>query len=290
MLPEQIKKHDFVEKVRTWSDNAAHNETVDWQHQLRILSEVGDLITPELSLEELITVIYSSVNQLMDAYQFSVGIFDDEEMTITFKGIIEDGKRIPDLVVDASTPNRLAPLCVLQDIDIFINDMETDYKKYVKEIPSAYVGVSPQAALYIPLKMKDKVTALITVRTIHKNVYQPHHVYILKTVGHFVTRYIALANEIAKPFVKTEAARKKWKWSAEDNLSPASKRLLSTLTPREKEVLFFMTSGLANKSIAEKLFLSAATVKTHTLNIYNKMDVSNRTSAIMKAIELEWFN
>ena len=290
MIPGQSKKHDFVEKVRTWSDDAAHNEAIDWQHQLRILSEVGDLITPELSLEELIAVIYSSVNQLMDAYQFSVGIFDDEEMTITFKGIIEDGKRIPDLVVDASIPNRLAPFCVLQDVDIFINDMEKDYKKYINEIPRAYVGVSPQAALYIPLKMKDKVTALITVRTIHKNVYQPHHVYILKTVGHFVTRYIALANEIAKPFVKTEAAKKKWKWNAEEKLSPASKRLLSALTPREKTVLFFMISGLANKSIAGQLFLSPATVKTHTLNIYSKMDVGNRTSAIMKAIELDWFS
>jgi len=283
-------KGDFIEKVRTWSENAAQETTVDWQDQLRVLSEVGDLITPDLSLEELIAVIYSSVNQLMDAYQFSVGIFNEDEMTITFKGIIEDGKRLPDLVVDASTPNRFAPLCVLQDVEIFINDMETEYKKYVKEVPMAYVGVSPQAALYIPLKMKDKVTALITVRTIHKNVYQPHHVYILKTVGHFVTRYIALANETGKPYVKTEAAQKKWKWNSADKLTLTSKKLLSSLTPREKDVLFFMISGLSNKQIAEKLFVSAATVKTHTLNIYNKMNVSNRTSAIMKAIELNWFN
>lgn len=290
MPQQQTLKHDFVEKVKIWSDNAATNNVVDWQDQLKVLSQVGDLITPELSLEELISVVYSSVNQLMDAYQFSVGIFDEDEMTITFKGIIENGERIPDLVVDASTPNRLAPLCVLHDVDIFINDMEKEYKKYVKEIPKAYVGVSPQAALYIPLKMKDKVTALITVRTIHKNVYQPHHVYILKTVGHFVTRYIALANEIAKPYVKTEAAQKKWKWNAAENLTPSSKKLLSALTTREKDVLFLMMSGLSNKSIAEKLFVSAGTVKTHTLNIYNKMDVSNRTSAIMKAIELNWFN
>ena len=290
MPQQQVLKNDFVEKVRSWSDNAASNKVVDWQDQLRVLSEVGDLITPELSLEELIAIIYSSVNQLMDAYQFSVGIFDDEEMTITFKGIIEDGKRLPDLVVDAATPNRLAPLCVLQDVDIFINDMENDYKKYVNEIPKAYVGVCPQAALYIPLKMKDKVTALITVRTIHKNVYQPHHVYILKTVGHFVTRYIALANELAKPFIQTEAAQKKWKWNSTEKLTLASKKLLSALTVREREVLFFMISGLSNKSIADQLFVSPGTVKTHTLNIYNKMDVSNRTSAIMKAIELNWFN
>jgi DNA-binding CsgD family transcriptional regulator len=281
-------KHDFIEQVRSWSDNAANNKAVDWQDQLRVLSEVGDLITPELSLEELISVIYSSVNQLMDAYQFSVGIFDEDEMTITFKGVIEDGKRLPNLVVDASTPDRLAPLCVLQDVEIFINDMEKDYKQYVREIPKAYIGASPQAALYIPLKMKDKITALITVRTIHKNVYQSHHVYILKTVGHFVTRFLALANEISKPYVKSEAAQKKWKWNQLEQLSPNSRKLLATLSPREKDVLMFMISGLSNKGIAEILFLSPATVKTHTLNIYNKMNVSNRTSAIMKAVELNW--
>src|SRR6186997_371820 len=103
MTAPKTLKHDFIEQVRSWSDNAANNKAVDWQDQLRVLSEVGDLITPELSLEELISVIYSSVNQLMDAYQFSVGIFDEDEMTITFKGVIEDGKRLPNLVVDAST-------------------------------------------------------------------------------------------------------------------------------------------------------------------------------------------
>jgi LuxR family maltose regulon positive regulatory protein len=61
------------------------------------------------------------------------------------------------------------------------------------------------------------------------------------------------------------------------------------LTEREKEVLFLLVSGLSNKAMGEKLFVSPATIKTHTLNIYKKMDVSNRTSAIMKAIELNWF-
>ena len=43
------------------------------------------------------------------------------------------------------------------------------------------------------------------------------------------------------------------------------------------------------KAIAEKLFVSPGTIKTHTLSIYQKMEVSNRTSASLKAIELNWF-
>jgi DNA-binding CsgD family transcriptional regulator len=282
-------KHRFVEKVKLWSDNAAAEASPDWESQLRMLSEIGELITPNLSLEEVIAAIYASVNQLMDAYQFSVGLFDEKEMTITFKGIIENCERIPDLVVDAALPDRLAPWCVLHNEEIFINDMEADYKKYVTTIPKAYVGTPPKAALYVPLRMQDKVVGLITVRTIHKNVYQKHHVYILKTLGNFVIRSLALAEEAGKPSMKTEWAQKAWKWRAPEQLSLSSKKLLAALTDREKEVLFMMISGLPNKLIAEKLFVSASTIKTHTLNIYGKMDVSNRTSALMKAIELSWF-
>ena len=279
----------FIEKVKTWSDNAAKNDVGDWGDQLRMLSEIGDLITPELSLEELIATIYTSINQLMDAYQFSVGLFDEKEMTITFKGIIENGERIPDIIVDASLPDRLAPWCVLNNAEIFINDIDQDYRNYVKEIPKAFVGSPPNAALYVPLQLNDKVVGLITVRTIHKNVYQKHHLYILKTVGNFVIRCLALAKAMGKPYIKSEAQQKIWKWCDSQQLPLKSKKLLSRLSDREKDVLFLMMSGLSNKSIAEKLFVSASTVKTHTLNIYQKMDVSNRTSAIMKAIELSWF-
>jgi len=50
-----------------------------------------------------------------------------------------------------------------------------------------------------------------------------------------------------------------------------------------------LVTGLPNKSLAKKLFVSDATIKTHTLNIYKKMDVVNRTSAILKAMEWGWF-
>jgi len=51
-----------------------------------------------------------------------------------------------------------------------------------------------------------------------------------------------------------------------------------------------LATGLPNKAIAEKLFVSPGTIKTHTLNLYLKMDVANRTSAIMKAVEWGWIH
>jgi ATP/maltotriose-dependent transcriptional regulator MalT len=126
------------------------------------------------------------------------------------------------------------------------------------------------------------------VRTIHKNVYQPHHLYVLKTVGNFVVRALELARISAAPFVQGKGRTKEWRWNNMEEMPARSKKTLQLITEREKEVLFLLATGLPNKMIAEKLFVSAGTVKTHTLHIYQKMDVGNRSSAILKAVELGW--
>lgn len=249
---------------------------------------MGDLITPDLPLEELIAVIYVSVNQLMDARQFAVGLYDEDEGIILYKGMIDDNQQYPDIVIEATDDNRFAPWCILNETEIFMNDIDVEYSRYVNKIPYPKAGSSPKAAIYVPLRMNDKVKGVITVRTVHKNVYHKHHPYILKTLGNFVMKSLALASERAKPSVKSQAQRKDWRWCSPEQMSLKARKLFASLTGREKEVLFLMVSGLPNKTMAEKLFVSPGTVKTHTLNIYIKLDVSNRTSAIMKAIELGW--
>ncbi|MET4583048.1 DNA-binding NarL/FixJ family response regulator [Conyzicola nivalis] len=59
-----------------------------------------------------------------------------------------------------------------------------------------------------------------------------------------------------------------------------------TLSPRETEVLGLVAQGMSNPSIAKKLFLGEATVKTHLLHAFEKLEVSDRTRAVTKAMEL----
>lgn len=58
------------------------------------------------------------------------------------------------------------------------------------------------------------------------------------------------------------------------------------LSERELEVLRVMAGGLANREIAERLFVSEATVKSHMQKIMRKLDASSRTQAVAKAREL----
>jgi DNA-binding NarL/FixJ family response regulator len=57
----------------------------------------------------------------------------------------------------------------------------------------------------------------------------------------------------------------------------------SILTPREIEILSLVAIGAKNEEIAEKLFISSNTVKTHIYNIFKKIDVPNRLQAALWA-------
>lgn len=68
------------------------------------------------------------------------------------------------------------------------------------------------------------------------------------------------------------------------DLAEVSTRL--GISKREMEVLLGMAEGLSNKQIAERLFLSESTIKTHCSNLFSKLGVSRRTQAVLKAKEI----
>lgn len=59
------------------------------------------------------------------------------------------------------------------------------------------------------------------------------------------------------------------------------------LSPREMDVLKLMTEGLGNKEIADRLVISVSTVRTHVDHILEKLSVSGRTQAAVKALKLK---
>lgn len=58
------------------------------------------------------------------------------------------------------------------------------------------------------------------------------------------------------------------------------------LSKRELEILGLLAEGCSNQEIAEKLFVSLSTVKTHNQNLFEKLDVKRRTQAVEKAKRL----
>jgi len=66
--------------------------------------------------------------------------------------------------------------------------------------------------------------------------------------------------------------------------------LLEALTKREPEILGLLARHLTNQEIADKLYISPRTVKSHTKNIYGKLGASSRREAVAKAMDFVYFN
>ena len=69
------------------------------------------------------------------------------------------------------------------------------------------------------------------------------------------------------------------------------KDVIATLTPRERQKTLLVCDGLSNKQLAQQLELTEGTVKIHLHNIYQKLNVPNRTALTMLAFaHREWLS
>ena len=83
-----------------------------------------------------------------------------------------------------------------------------------------------------------------------------------------------------------EAESRDTQSSAAPTSSETAASLPKPLTPRETEILGHLASGKTNRQIASELHLSLSTVKRHLEHILPKLEVSDRTQAAVKAVEL----
>ncbi len=101
---------------------------------------------------------------------------------------------------------------------------------------------------------------------------------------------------IVKPFIlpnllaRIEAVLRRCEWQKE--AAPKQEKTLNkdvnidALTPKEKEVLALVAKGASNQEIADKLYVRDVTVKTHLNSIFKKLKVTNRTQAVLLAMQM----
>ena len=133
----QLKRRSrFLEKIiqeRT-AEIQAQKENIEQ------LSIIGRDITDNLSIGEIINTVYESVNTLMDASVFSIGLYQDENQALVFPSTKEKGVTLPEFENPLSDDDRLSVWCFKNQQDVIINDYSVDYSKYVRKLKSALVG------------------------------------------------------------------------------------------------------------------------------------------------------
>ena len=93
--------------------------------------------------------------------------------------------------------------------------------------------------------------------------------------------------EILRSNIRMEMEDSMEKVKVTMNRHELNKYLLNPMSDREIEVLFLVSDGKTKKEIADDLFVSENTIKTHVQNIYDKLGVNSKIGAIVKAGDLE---
>jgi DNA-binding NarL/FixJ family response regulator len=110
--------------------------------------------------------------------------------------------------------------------------------------------------------------------------------YVLKTVGGESLaeniRSVYRGEVLLGPSVAAKVVRQLSRLREE---AGRQEEALEVLTPREREVFFLASRGLKNAEIADELYVSEKTIKTHLRNIYNKLNLSSKAELRLFAVK-----
>ncbi len=176
---------------------------------LKQLTEIGQKITSSIRVRDIINQVYDSINQLMDAQIFYIGLVNNKNKNITFWGRLYKGTPLHTEVIPLKDDNRLSVWCVRNNRIAFLNDVEKDARKYLGKHFMGYAGEKkPKSAIYIPLVSgENKITGILVVKSFKKNIYTNTHLDMLKNMA----SHIAIALENAKAYNRVKEASDKLK-------------------------------------------------------------------------------
>lgn len=160
----------------------------------------------------------------------------------------------------------LRPDVILMDLVMEVMDGIESTKKILKEWPEAKILI---------------VTSFIDDEKVYPAIEAGASGYLLKTsTAH------EIANAIRKTFNGERVLEPEVTTKMMEQLSNRNRHILhEELTNREQEILLLIAQGMSNQEIADELFITLKTVKTHVSNILAKLEVEDRTQAAIYAFK-----
>ena len=171
------------------------NEEVERAYNnIQQLNQIGYQITSTFSVEKILEISYDSVNQLLDAACFGIGIFNEERQVLEFPMFIERGERLGYSYDIVDAENLLSGWCFINQKPIMINDIDTEYSQYLANKPAPVVGDLPQSVIYIPLSIPTKKIGVMTIQTFEKNAYNDFQLSLMEGLALYIATAIENAN------------------------------------------------------------------------------------------------
>lgn len=160
-----------------------------------LIHQIGQDITTNLSLKDIIEVAYKNVNLLMDASEFGIGIYEEKEATIQYDLYYYKGEKLPSVKISTREENRLAIFCFNKKEEILIHDITQEYPRYISNLDAYDQGELMRSMICLPLNIEGKPVGIISVQSPRKKAYTREDLQILRTIAVYVS--IAYKNTLA---------------------------------------------------------------------------------------------
>ena len=194
---ELLLQKESVERQKREVEH--QKESVELAHRnISLLSDIGRQITANLDSEAIMSMLYRQVNELMDASVFGIGIYRPEAELIEYPFAMERGKRYTPYTRSMREPNQLAVWCIVHAQDVFINDLNNEYRRYIENLSmvssaedmgtleDGTLPTEPRSLIYVPISLGGRVRGVITVHSYREHAYQRIDLDMLNTLASYV--------------------------------------------------------------------------------------------------------
>lgn len=227
--------------------------------KVRILIKQGKIKTAKKWVKKQQLSIEDELNYLSEFEHITlVRVLIAEYRQFNNTNALSDAKQlIRRLLIEAVKGKRTGPVIELYILQALVEDLNGSLELALE-------------SLRIAIKLAE------TEQYIQIFIDEGIHMYLLLsklTVDYVYSDYFSKLLETFKKMVALNESRH-------------TQMAIEPLTKREQEVLLLIVEGLSNREISERLFLALSTVKNYNQNLYEKLEVKNRTAAIKKAREL----
>lgn len=182
-------------------------------------------------------------------------------------------------VAEASTGEEVIALAEEHKPDVILMDIDMpglnglDATKYI-------LKSLPKTGIVMLTMLEDDVSVFVAMREGARG-------YVLKGADHeemlSAIRAVSRGQALFGPDIAARMVRFFEVLDSDQQINNEIK--FPELTPREREVLALIVNGKTNTEIAQVLVISPKTVRNHTTSVFEKLQVANRTQAILKAQE-----
>ncbi|SFE96496.1 response regulator transcription factor [Fictibacillus sp. FJAT-27399] len=205
----------------------------------------------------MIKVLFADDHEMV---RIGVSSYLSAQSDLTVVGEAENGKKAVELALE------LRPDVIL--MDLVMNEMDgiEATKKIIEQWPEAKIII---------------VTSFLDDEKVYPAIEAGAVSYMLKTSKASEIAEAVRATYHGQSVLEPEVTGKMMNRMRQKNHQQPHEEL----TSRELEVLLLMTEGKSNQEIADQLFIAQKTVKVHVSNILNKLDVQDRTQAVIYAFK-----